>query len=322
MTDSEDQMAGARIEGIILAAGMGTRMLPLTEIVPKPLLPVAGVPLVEIAAKKLLASGASSLHINLFHLGGSIREFCESAGWPVKFHEEAELLDTGGGIGNMAGDLGDADHVLLHNGDVIASFGYLEALRQHIDTGALVTMLLMKPEKGGRTPPPAVTVSPVGEVLDIGSGGEMGYTGMAVLSQEALGYFPAEKKGLVPVLLGMAAERPGAVRGFDASRLDECLWGEIGSPSSYIDLHRRILLERAVFDPAIAPPPMPLRTGEGSSIDPGARWSGFLDIGDGARIEKSAFLEDCIVLGGAVVAEGTAKDSAIFYGTQILEADK
>ena len=315
-------MAGGKIEGIILAAGMGTRMLPLTERIPKPLLPVTGVPLMEIAAEKLLASGASGLHINLFHLGPAIKEFCEAAGWPVTFYEETELLDTGGGIGNMAPGLGGTEHILLHNGDVIASFGYDEALEDHMEPGALVTMILMRPEPGGRTPPGAVTVSPEGEVLDIGASGTLGYTGMAVISREALGYFPREKKGMVPILLEMAADRPGSVRGFDASDIEESVWGEIGSPSSYIDLHRRILAERTGFDPSLTPPPMPLRAGKGSSIDPGARWKGFLDVGSGARIGKDCMLEDCVVLEGAVVGEGTAAGPAIFYGTEMMEAEK
>jgi MurNAc alpha-1-phosphate uridylyltransferase len=75
-------VTGGRLEGIILAAGKGTRMQPLTDRVPKPLLPVTGVPVLEIAAGKLLRTGASRLHINLFHLGGMIREYAEGKGWP------------------------------------------------------------------------------------------------------------------------------------------------------------------------------------------------------------------------------------------------
>jgi len=126
-------MAGEKIEGIILAAGKGTRMAPLTDLMPKPLLPVTGVPILEIAAEKLLRSGASRLHINLFHLGGMIREYTAGKGWPVVFHEEEELLDTGGGIGNMVDDLAGADHILLHNGDIISSIGFEDALdAQHL----------------------------------------------------------------------------------------------------------------------------------------------------------------------------------------------
>ncbi len=320
-------MTGGRIEGIILAAGKGTRMLPLTNVLPKPLLPITGVPLLEIAAEKLLRSGAARLHVNLFHLGEMIREYADGKGWPLLFHEEEELLDTGDGIGNMAGDLRDADHILLHNGDVLSSFGFDEALAFHIKHEALVTMILMRPGDKGRTPPPAVTATAGGDVLGIGTvppdgSTALGYTGMAIISGEALGYFPGEKKGLVPVLLEMISDRPGSVAGFDASSIDAAVWGEIGSPSSYLDIHRRIMIERVLFDGAVQPPPMPLRTGAGSSVDPGAEWTGFLDVGNGARIEGNTFLEDCVVLDGAIVRNGTRLRSAVVYDDKVLEVEK
>jgi NDP-sugar pyrophosphorylase family protein len=320
-------MTGGKIEGIILAAGKGTRMLPLTEAVPKPLLPVTGVPLIEIAAEKLLRCGAARLHVNLYHLGGTIREFAGAADWPVVFHEEQELLDTGGGIGNMAGDLGDADHILLHNGDIITSAGFGEALEFHAGRNALVTMMLMRPEESGRTPPAAVTVDEKGNATYIGPSPPagrpaLGYTGMAVISGTALRFFPREKAGLVPVLLEMISHEPGSVAGFDISDLNCPCWGEIGSPESYLDIHRRIMLERVRFDEALPPPALPLRAGRGSSIDPGAEWAGFLDVGDNALIEGNTFLEDCVVLEGAAVRSGTRLRSAIIFDDKVLEVKK
>ncbi len=320
-------MTGIKIEGIILAAGKGTRMLPLTEKMPKPLLPVTGVPLLEIAADKLLRSGASRLHVNLFHLGGRIREYASGKDWPVVFHEEEELLDTGGGIGNMAPGLREADHILLHNGDVLSSFGFDEALEFHIGKKAMVTMILMEPQEGGRTPPAAVTVDEKGDVLDIGPSPAdrhraLGYTGMAVIDPGALEYFPRKKKGLVPVLLEMISERLGSVTGFDVSSSPDAAWGEIGSPESYLDIHRRIMLEKVRFDEAVPPPPMPLRAGDGASVDPGVRWAGFLDVGKDVLIEGNTFLEDCVVLEGAAVRNGTRLRSAVVYDDKVLEVDK
>ncbi len=322
-----DHVMAGKIEGIILAAGKGTRMLPLTGRLPKPLLPVTGVPLLEIAAEKLLRCGASRIHINLFHLGEMIREYADGKGWPIVFHEEEELLDTGGGIGNMAADLSGADHVLLHNGDVLSSFGFDEALESHIARQALVTMILMKPEDGGRTPPPAVTLDAGDSVLDIGPSPSdmsqaLGYTGMAIIAGDALEYFPSEKKGLIPIILEMISGSPGSVAGFDASAEGDASWGEIGSPLSYLDIHRMIMLERVMFDSRVPPPPMPLRTGAGSSIDPGAQWNGFLDVGEGAHIEGNTFLEDCVVMDGAVVRSGARLKSAIIYDDEVLEVDK
>jgi NDP-sugar pyrophosphorylase family protein len=311
-----------KLEGIILAAGMGTRMRPLTDSIPKPLLPVTGVPLLEIAADRLLRAGASRLHVNLFHLGDRIREFAGAKGWPVVFHEEDELLDTGGGIGNMAADLAGTDHVILHNGDVISSTDFEGALEFHIRRGALVTMILMQAGEPGRTPPGAVVTDAEGNVTEIGpSLPGLGYTGMALISGKALGMFPAEKKGLVPILLEMAAERAGNVVGYDASSAGDIEWGETGSPSSYIELHRRILIDGARFGGPLPVPCLPLRTGEGARIDPGARWNGFLDVGSGAVIERDTVLEDCVVLEGATVREGARYSRAVFYGDEVMEVE-
>jgi NDP-sugar pyrophosphorylase family protein len=319
-------MTGGRIEGIILAAGRGTRMRPLTDHLPKPLLPVTGMPMLDIAAEKLLRCGATRLHINLFHLGSMIREYAGARGWPVVFHEEDELLDTGGGIGNMSGDLDEADHILLHNGDVLTSFGFSEALEYHIGRQSLVTMILMDPAEGHLTPPAAVTVDRAGAVLDIGHSPphgslSLGYTGMAVISGEALRFFPREEKGLIPVLLEMISARPGSVTGFNASSMEDPVWGEIGSPRSYLDLHRRIMLEKVHFDGMIPPPPIPLRVGDGSSIDPAAEWKGFLDVGRGARIEGNTLLEDCVLLDGAVVLSGARLSNAVVFGEEVLEVE-
>lgn len=317
-------MSGKRgIAGMILSAGLGTRMLPLTERIPKALLPVTGVPLFEVVAEKLLREGASVLHANLHHLGDLIEEYAGGRGWPLAFHREEELLDTGGGIGNMGRYLAGGDTILVHNADVITNITFAGALDLHRERGALVTMVLTGEggESGGRFPPHHVTVSAGGEVTGIGEEGpvpggsmKLGFTGMTVISGEALEFFPAGRKaGLVEILNLIIREVPGGVAGYAAGPVGDVSWGETGSPASWLDIHRRILLDKEEFDPLLKPPPLPLRTGNGASISPSARWEGFLDIGRNATVEKLAFLRDCIVMDGTTVREGTERESAILY---------
>jgi NDP-sugar pyrophosphorylase family protein len=142
---------------------------------------------------------------------------------------------------------------------------------------------------------------------------------MAVIAAEALDRFPPDKKGLVPILLEMIAERTGTVAGYDASSAGEIEWGETGSPASYIELHRRILVEGARFDEALPQPGLPLRAGTGAAIDPSAEWLGFLDVGEGAVIEKDTILEDCIVLAGAAVREGARFRRAVIHSECVME---
>jgi mannose-1-phosphate guanylyltransferase len=321
-------MSGVAKEGIVLAAGLGKRMRPVTDSLPKPLLPVTGIPILGLAARKLVGAGASKIHVNLFHLGERISEYAAEEEWPVEFHAERKLLDTGGGIGNMRESLSGADLILLHNGDILSSIRLDEAVGFHERYGAVLTMILMKPDGGIRTPPPSVITGEGGEVISIGDismdpgggTGALGYTGMAVLSRDALEHFPPVRKGLVEVLREMIAGRPGSVAGFDAGASAGVVWAEIGSPSSYLDIHRRILAEKTVFDDQVAPPPLALRVAEDSSVDPSARWIGFLDVGRGARIEKNASLEECVVMSGAVVEPGAGLKRCIVHAGGVLEA--
>ena len=275
--------------GVVLAAGEGRRMRPLTRSRPKAALPVLGRPAIGIVCEKLLRAGAASIHCNLFHLGDLLERETEGRGWPLTFHRERELLGTGGGIGNMARDLEAYDLVLLHNGDIVSNIDLERAVAHHSERGGLFTMVLV--DSG---PPASVSCDPDGAVTgiggDVGDGG-LGYTGIALFDPAALDFFPRnEPGGLVECLRAMMRSRPGSVVGYDASA--GALWDEIGSPERYLELHRRILVGRDRFDPLLEPPPLPLHVPEGASVEPGAEWRGFLSVEDGAVVGRDRFRPD------------------------------
>ena len=313
------------VSGVILAAGYGERMLPLTTKIPKALLPILGTPLLEILVGKLLRHGASEIHCNLFHLHARIERFTGGKEWPLRFHVERELLGTGGGIGNMANDLAGARLVLLHNGDVLSNIPYEPAIALHDERRSLVTLVLVP-----SGPAANVAVNDRDEVAAIGAGaaksarGErlLGYTGMAVLSPEALSFFPRGKKAaLVPILNEMIRTRPGSVLGWNAAAdVASWVWGEAGSPAGYLALHRAILVERVRFDPAIEVPPFPFHAGPGAVVDPGARWTGFCEIGRRAVVERDARIENCVVLDDTVVARGSVHSNEILFPGGALRA--
>jgi mannose-1-phosphate guanylyltransferase len=267
---------------------------------------------------KLLRHGAGEIHCNLFSLHERIERFAGDREWPLRLHRERELLGTGGGIGNMADDLARASAVLLHNGDVLSNIPYEPAIALHDERRALVTLVLVP-----SGPAANVAVNDRDEVAAIGPGSAksargarlLGYTGMAVLSPEALSFFPRGKKAaLVPILNEMIRTRPGSVLGWNAAAdVASWVWGEAGSPAGYLALHRAILVERARFDPAIEVPPFPFHAGEGAAVDPGARWTGFCEIGRRAVVERDALLESCVVLDDTVVARGSVHSNEILF---------
>jgi NDP-sugar pyrophosphorylase family protein len=323
----EKKYEGGKTAGIILAAGIGKRMQPLTSILPKPLLPILGTPLFEITAVKLMRSGVSSIHSNLYHLADHIEEFAAARDWPLTFHRENSLLGTGGGIGNMASDLAAFENILLHNGDIVSNVDLPSVLSFHRARGALVTMIL-----SSSVLPASVTYTSRGEIVSIGDRAnrtdpdqrDLGYTGMAVISHRALDYFPNnERIGLVEILLRIIGERPGTVMGFDASSAGTgCSWGEIGTPAGYLDIHRRILKEKVRFDPLLEPSVLPLHVGRNARISRGVTWHGFLEVGPGAVIESNASLEDCVVLEGTTVPANSVYTESILFPGGVIEVGK
>ncbi|WGL15844.1 nucleotidyltransferase family protein [Microbulbifer bruguierae] len=109
---------------MVLAAGFGKRMRPITDHTPKPLIPVLGKPLIEYALEHLAAAGVTKVVVNLAHLGDQIRQHLgggEQWGLQIRYSEESEPLETAGGITKALPLLGD-EPFLVVNGDVWCDF--------------------------------------------------------------------------------------------------------------------------------------------------------------------------------------------------------
>jgi len=131
------------MKAMILAAGVGSRLRPLTDSTPKALLDVGGVPMVERVIRRLTVAGVTELVVNLFHLGDRIVEFLASKGnfgLRIEFTREVELLDTGGGLKNAAWFFDDGRPFFLHNVDVLSDIDLDGLLRLHRQVGALATL--------------------------------------------------------------------------------------------------------------------------------------------------------------------------------------
>jgi MurNAc alpha-1-phosphate uridylyltransferase len=134
---------------MVLAAGLGLRMRPLTETTPKPLIAVHGVPMIDRVLCRLADAGVRRAVVNLHHLPERLREHL--ANWPAPqlvFSDETDmLLDTGGGVKKALPQLG-ADPFYVCNGDVVWLDGYqpaLERLRGLWDPARMDALLLLQP---------------------------------------------------------------------------------------------------------------------------------------------------------------------------------
>lgn len=137
------------MDAMIFAAGLGTRLRPVTDKIPKALVRIGGTPLLELVARKLKAAGVTRLVINLHHHAHMIRAFVSEKnnfGLDVVFSDETtQILDTGGGLKNAAGLIKNHQSpVILHNVDVLSDVDLRAMIEFHRKENALATLFVQQ----------------------------------------------------------------------------------------------------------------------------------------------------------------------------------
>ena len=131
------------MKALIFAAGLGTRLKPITDTLPKALVPVCGKPLIEHVARKLKASGVESAVVNVHHFADMIEEWTDGQDiMPMEVSDEREmLLETGGGVLHARPYLEGCGHFLIHNVDIISDLD-IGWLASQIRPDAMATLLV------------------------------------------------------------------------------------------------------------------------------------------------------------------------------------
>ena len=138
---------------MILAAGLGTRMRPLTDNCPKPLLPINGRPMIDLALDHAVAAGVRRAVVNLHYLGDMIRDHLAGRAVPeiVFSEEQPEILETGGGIAHALPLLGTAPFYVINSDAVWVGPNPLEALAAAWDPARMDALLLLVPRGRARS---------------------------------------------------------------------------------------------------------------------------------------------------------------------------
>ncbi len=223
---------------MILAAGLGTRLRPLTDTTPKPLVQLGGRTLLARIAARLHGAGARRLAVNAHHLPQSIAQASHAlVGFDeVRVFTEPAILGTAGGIANARAFFRGEPHILLHNGDVEADTDLAALVADHLATGAAATLLL-----ADWAPVNSVQLGGDGIVRDIGDRGHapvrdgdrsLTYTGVAVLAARFLDALPDGPGALTDALRSWIVREPGSVRGIAPADLR---WSDLGTPGRYLD---------------------------------------------------------------------------------------
>ncbi len=141
------------MKAMILAAGIGSRLSPLTDRHPKALIDIAGHPMLEIVLRRLIATGVDAAIVNVFHLPDQISAFLKARknfGIRIEISHETELLDTGGGLKKAERFFDDGKPFFLHNVDVVSAVDLKKLYSQHIEQRALATLSVRARQSGRR----------------------------------------------------------------------------------------------------------------------------------------------------------------------------
>lgn len=295
-------------------AGLGTRLRPLTDLLPKPLVPLFHRPLIEWAMDSCRAAGIGEFAINTHHLperwemgdggwwmkgegiaGGNGLASRKGSwqGLPLHLFHEPVLLETGGGVKNIEA-WAAGESVLVHNGDIFSSLPLDRLIAAHEASGLPVTLALRSEGVAKHIALDGDRAIDIRGMLGRAEGTQV-FSGIYCFNPELFGLIPAgEKISVIPAFLELA--RQGRLGGVV---LDEGDWRDLGDPAAYLAAHRDLALAPAVHPEALI---HPSATVEGSVIGPGA------------EIAAGAVVRDSVVWPGTKIGAGEVVSGVVVSG--------
>jgi NDP-sugar pyrophosphorylase family protein len=322
-------------QAFVLGAGLGTRLRPLTDDLPKPLVPIFQKPLITFALDHLIDIGVTKFFVNTHHRPERFGE--TFAGSPtgrtrpvarstyrdrhIEFFHEPDLLETAGGIANIAGAIG-REPLLVYNGDILTDLPLAGLIDHHVRAGNMVTLAL----RSDAAPKHISFNSATGRVIDIrnqlgaGAPEEFVFTGVYVVDPKFVDCLErGVKRSVIPHFVEMIrrGERLGGVV------IDEGHWWDVGNREAYLQLHRELsrngdlqiaaaagkppFLGNAADFPSypVDNPHWRIPIHRTATMDPTAKLRGCSVVGKDCRVGADAILEDTILWPGAQIASGS-----------------
>ena len=306
-------------KAFILGAGLGTRLRPLTEELPKPLVPVFNRPLITYAFSHLRHDlGVEEFAVNTHHCPEAYDAAfpdAQEGGSFLLFRHEPVLLDTAGGIANLRDWLPQDESFIVYNGDILTDLPLEPALKQHLRTGDAVTLILRSHGDELRVGYDAAT----GKVVDMRGAlrpdwpHRYQFTGIYLVSPA---FYPFLKPGKIEsvVLPMLEAIRAGGQVG--GIVIDEGEWGDLGERDAYLDA---LSLAARGF-PRYADTPL-VRISPSACVGDGVVIDAHSTVGAGAILEKGAVIRESVIWPGAIVAADAVLHRTVVRGCRTARGE-
>ena len=288
-------------KAMILSAGMGSRLRPLTLEIPKPLMPICLVPILSLHFANLSSIGIRSIVVNTHYMASEIREFIESISVPmgISISHEPKILGTGGGISAVRDFWAGQEAAVIINSDILTDYDLIAPYYEHLRQANHVTMLLHRH--------PYIRGVSVDDEMNIKGfkNGHMAFTGIHYIAGEILEKMPARPFHIIDFYNSLINDG-FKIKGIMAKG---SLWYDIGSLEIYLKAQLD-LLKQNITIPQFGQICNPL-IADDAIIHQGVQLKGSVAVGSGAVIGNNASLTDCIVWDGGMVEPDEILESCI-----------
>ncbi len=310
-------------KALILAAGLGQRLRPITNRRPKALMPVCNVPCLDLLASHLKAVGVQSLAINVHHLPNLIEQHVDGGrhyGIPVLISHEKSILGIGGAIGKLR-DFWDDAPFLAVNGDMVETLDLSAALKHHQEAGNIATMILHDHPRFNKVWVDASDrVAGVGQKMaseSLKPVHRLAFTGVHIISPEILMFLPRNGySDIVEVYLNLVAK--GALIG--GFRMKGHYWRDLGTVADYQGVHADLYSGKAPIELMPQAGSWPF-VHPGAHVGPKAELRGWSCVGAGSLVGPGCTLENALVLNNAIIEPGlSVREAVVADGARVYDS--
>jgi len=293
------------MKAMILAAGLGTRLRPLTDEKPKALVPVVNKPVIVWNIEYLKSHGVTHMIVNAHHHHRQVMDFLDNGrpfGVEIEVVVEPEILGTGGGIKNTE-DFWDDEPFIVINADIITNIPLDQAYAHHLASGALATMVLHD-----RPPYNKIRLNRDGRIIEIprqyGTKG-LAFTGVHIISPELLEHIRHRGFSDIVDCYRQLIQSGESLNAFPAQGH---FWQDIGSPADYLAANRDLA-------------PKAFALGPDTRIHPSSRLKDWAVIGAGCSLEEHSMVQRSVLWEGVTVSAGTMAKDCILTPMHTIPSD-